>query len=233
MVIAAAGRLPDCPAALLLDLDGTLSDSGPVITASIAYALDAVGAPSLPATQLRGWVGPPLAESFAGLPGFDAARTGTAVAAYRAVYDPLAAPLFDGVLDVLEQVRCDGVRLALATSKPQHYADLIVEGTGLGDLLEVVVGADEQAGRWSKGDCVGAALRLLGSPATAVMAGDRCFDVQGAAEHAVPCLGALWGYGDPAELRDAAALLRHPSELRYWAGENPPSAQNRWATGAT
>jgi len=207
--------LPDRPTALLLDLDGTLSDSGQVIQAGIRHALEVVGAPQV--EDLRTWLGPPLLESFSALPGFDEARATAAVAAYREVYDPLAAPLYDGVVEALTRARDEGVRLALATSKPQRYADVIVEGTALRGLLEVVVGWDDAVGRLTKGDCVGEALRRLGPLEAAVMAGDRFYDVDGAAEHGLPCLGALWGYGTPDELRGAAALLRRPCDLRYWA----------------
>jgi phosphoglycolate phosphatase len=45
--------------------------------------------------------------------------------------------------------------------------------------------------------------------------GDRLNDVAAAARHAIPCVGALWGYGGAQELTQAGAarLCAHPSEL--------------------
>lgn len=206
--------LPERTDALLLDLDGTLSASAPVIIAGIQRALLEAGADPIDDVTLLDWVGPPLADSFATVPGIDPVA---AVAAYRAGYDPLAAPLFDGVLETLHGLHQRGVRLALATSKPQAYADQIVRGKGLSPLLEVVVGWDGAVGRHTKGDCVGEALRLLKPVTAPVMVGDRVYDVEGAAEHGVPCIGVLWGYGSREELAGAAALIERPEELLRWS----------------
>jgi phosphoglycolate phosphatase len=205
--------LPQRPDAVLLDLDGTLSASGPAIVTGIAAALAAVGAPPLDPIQLQGFLGPPLVDSFAALPGFDAARADAAVMAYRASYDPVAPPLFDGALRTLTTLRAGGLRLALATSKPQPYAERVVDGHGLRPLLEAVVGWAPEQGRRTKGDCVAEALRLLGHPAAPVMVGDRIHDVEGAAEHGVPCIGALWGYAAEGELDGASARVGRITDL--------------------
>jgi len=53
------------------------------------------------------------------------------------------------------------------------------------------------------------------------MWGDRKHDVLAASRHAIPTIGALWGYGGADELRDAgaAALCASPSEVpaAFWA----------------
>ena len=138
-----------------------------------------------------------------------------AVLAYRAVHDQLGSPLFPGVAEALAALAAAGLPLALATSKPQPFAEAVVAGKGLSPLLDVVVGSDRAHGRRTKGDVVAAALLALGLPAAPVMVGDRRHDVAGAAEHGVPCVGALWGYGGEQELRaaGAAALVRSPAEL--------------------
>lgn len=205
--------LPHRADAVLLDLDGTLSASGPQIVAGIATALAAVGAEPMDAARLQGFLGPPLLDTFAALPGFDAERAAAAVTAYRAAYVPEDAPLFEGALQTLRVLRAAGLPLALATSKPQPYADRVVDASGLRPLLDVVVGWDPEAGRRTKGDCVGEALRALAHPVAAVMVGDRIHDVDGAAEHGVPCVGALWGYAPAGELDVASARARYITDL--------------------
>ena len=59
-------------------------------------------------------------------------------------------------------------------------------------------------------------LRRLGPVRAPVMVGDRVHDVEGAAEHGVPCIGVLWGYGSREELVGAAALIERPEELLTW-----------------
>jgi len=200
--------------AVLLDLDGTLSEAGPAITAAVTVALAHVGHKGLTTAALRSFVGPPLEDSFLAL-GLAQGAVDDAVLVYREHYDLLASPLYDGVLEALRALRCAGLALALATSKPQRYAEMVVAGSGLSGLLDVVVGSDRAAGRLSKGHVVAEALRLLDRPAHPVMVGDRLHDVLGAAENGVPCLGALWGYGSAEELRGAgaSALLGSPADL--------------------
>ena len=211
--------LPDRADAVLLDLDGTLSDAGPAMAVSIARALESVGAAPLAAPALRAFVGPPLEDSFAAVLG-DPVLVERAVQVYRAHHDQSASPLYDGVLDVLAELRTAGLRLAVATSKPQGFAELVVAAKGLDALLELVVGSDRPHGRITKGDVVGRALTLLGGAYAPVMVGDRCYDVRGAAEHGVPCIGALWGYGSERELTEAGAvaLARSPKDLSALLG---------------
>jgi len=201
--------------AVLLDLDGTLSEAGPAIVAAVALALDHVGADPLDDAALRAFVGPPLEDSFAALPGMDERLVEEAVAVYRASYDLLGSPLYDGVVDALVALRAAGLRLALATSKPQPFAEQVVAAHGLAPLLEVVVGSDRPAGLRTKGDVVAAALLRLAPCSAPVMVGDREHDVVGAAACGVPCVGVLWGYGDAAELESAGAvaLVHSPAEL--------------------
>lgn len=210
--------------AVLLDLDGTLVDAGAEITGGLRDALATVGAPPLDAQQLRSFVGPPLEDSLGALPGFDDDLVTRTILAYRRHYDMLASPVFDGVHDALTALRGAGLRLALATSKPQHLAESIVAHHGFS--LDVVRGSLRERGRITKGDVVRAALDGLGAPARPVMVGDRSYDVRGSAEHGVPCVGVSWGYADPGELNEAHAVVHSPTALvDYLLGRDAQSPQ--------
>ena len=50
--------------AIYFDLDGTLTDSGPGITNSVAYALTRMGRPVPSRPSLNRYIGPPLWDSF-------------------------------------------------------------------------------------------------------------------------------------------------------------------------
>jgi phosphoglycolate phosphatase len=192
--------------AVLLDLDGTLSESGPAIVAAVSAALEHLGRDPLDEQALRAFIGPPLEVSFSSLPGFDDALVAEAVRAYRRDYDLLGPPLYPGVERMLGRLREAGLRVSLATSKPEPLALEIVTDKGLLHLFDAVCGAGPDAERTSKADVVGKALERLGRPARPVMVGDRHHDVEGAAEHGVPCIGVLWGYGSAQELTAAGAV---------------------------
>lgn len=201
--------------AVLLDLDGTLSESGPAIVAAVSVALEHLGRDPLDEDALRAFIGPPLEVSFASLAGLDDALVAEATRVYRDNYDLLGPPLYPGVQGALVALRAAGLQISLATSKPEPLAIEIVTDKGLLHLFDAVCGAGPDAERTTKADVVAKALQRLGHPERPVMVGDRHHDVEGASAHGVPCIGVLWGYGDETELRDAGAigLVRDLGEL--------------------
>ena len=61
----------------------------------------------------------------------------------------------------------------------------------------------------------GVLAELGAEPGSAVMVGDRAYDVKGALENGIPCIGVLYGYGSAEELEaaGAAALAAAPKDL--------------------
>ena len=227
---------------VLLDLDGTLTDSAPGILASVRHAYAALGLPVPAEPVLRGFVGPPLAESFLAH-GVPAGLVGDAVAAYREVYaagNLLDNAVYPGVPECLTAVRASGARLAVATSKPEPMARRIVEHFGLDAFLDRgpddVFGATLDGTRTSKGDVIAHALASFdggGLDATGlaraggvVMVGDREHDVLGAAVHGIACVGVAWGYAYPGELLEAgaSAVVSTPGELVAALLDQAPAA---------
>jgi len=203
----------DLPAPLvLLDLDGTLTDSAPGIVASVAHAYRTLGLPVPDAATLRSFVGPPIAVSFAAH-GIAPERLAEAIGAYRSAFT--AGGMFDnsvfpGVLDALERLRAAGCTLAVATSKPEVFAVPICERFGITERVDGVYGAPLDDVPSTKATVIAHALAELGARAPGtdrtVMVGDREHDVHGAAEHGIDCLGVTWGYAEPGELVAAGAV---------------------------
>jgi phosphoglycolate phosphatase len=205
---------------VLFDLDGTLSDSAPGILAALRFAFAAHGLPPLDAHTERTLLGPPFVES---LPPIIDGRADVrdVIGSYREhyvdgrlMYDATA---YDGVREVLAAARADGRRLAVATSKPEHYARPIVEHLGLLEFFETVGGDAEDGSLGSKALVIEKVLGRLGDPAPSdvVMIGDREHDVFGARAHGIACVGARWGYGLPGELERAGArpICAAPADL--------------------
>jgi phosphoglycolate phosphatase len=201
---------------VLIDLDGTLVDSAALITEHLAAAIVEAGGPSYPPERLRPLVGPPFEEALPAL-GLTDAQVTAAITAYRTSYRPVAAthtPVFPGVPELLD--RLTGLRLAVATSKPEQLAAEIVAGIGLDRHFALVGGADHVAGRVGKGPVVGSVLERLGvhpDRDPVVMVGDRHHDVDGAAEHGIATIGVAWGYAAEDELVGAELVVADLAEL--------------------
>ena len=194
---------------VFFDLDGTLTDSGPGITASVAYALEKLGTEPPAREALRCFIGPPLLQSFARFCGFDEAKCREAVRLYREYFTAggmFENSVYPGIPEALEGLRDAGFRLAVATSKPELFSREIVAHFGLAGCFEAVCGAAMDETRTEKAEVIRYALDSLGvSPEESLMVGDREHDVLGAKAVGLPCLGALWGYGGREELTDAGA----------------------------
>jgi phosphoglycolate phosphatase len=204
---------------VLFDLDGTLSDSAPGILSSLRYAFAANGLEPLDAHAERELLGPPFYETLPPLIGGED-KLPAVLSAYREKYGEggmFDATVYDGIRDVLAMLHVSGVRLAVATSKPEPYAVPIIEHLGLTEFFETVGGDELDGSLPTKALVIEKVLRRMGSPdrSGVVMIGDRAHDVIGAREHGITCIGAGWGYGMPGELERAGAdpVCADPREL--------------------
>ena len=201
----------------LFDLDGTLIDSEPGITACIRYAFDKLGVPA-PA-DLRPWIGPPLRHGFAPLLDHDAGRVEAAVDYYHERFATLGwreHAVYPGIAATIERLQAAGHTLAVVTSKPERHARPIVEHLPFGDAFARLYGPDPSSPHSEKASMIAAALADFGAlPEHTAMIGDRRFDVEGAVANRVRGIGVLWGFGSREELELAGAhdLARDPSHL--------------------
>lgn len=182
------------------------------------------GVAPLGARTEQALLGPPFHESLPPLLG-DEELAASVIASYRRHYRAGAmfeTRVYDGVVDLLAAARDAGLRMAVATSKPEAFAVPIVARLGLADYF-VTVGGDELDGsRGTKARVVAEVLRRLrvADPSTVVMVGDRVHDVVGARENGVACIAARWGYAPAGELEGAQplAIAEQPDDVRRLLG---------------
>lgn len=203
---------------VLFDLDGTITDSAGGIVASYQHALSSFGIRRA-AADIRRWIGPPLADGFAGL-GVPDDRLEEAVTRYRQYFSTtgiLENRLYPGVAQMLRDLASAGLRIGLATAKLTEYAERILDHLEVAAHFEVIVGSTRDGSRLQKEDIVGCALAELGEPdpSRVAMVGDRQHDVHAALAHRVLAIGVTWGYGSVEELRTAGVevLVDRPRDL--------------------
>lgn len=211
--------------AILLDLDGTVTDSAPGITDTLAYTFGELGLPIPDAAELLRYVGPPLLDSFRDLAGMTLAERERALEIYRARYldrGAYDATLYPGMGVLVADIAAAGIPLSLATSKPELPATLMLEHFTIAHHFDLITGASADEVRSAKADVVAEALvRLMAMDADLtrpVMIGDRVHDVEGAAAHGIPTIAVSWGYGGPEEFTHALAVAHDVDELRGLLG---------------
>jgi phosphoglycolate phosphatase len=206
----------EVPQLVIFDLDGTLTDSAHGIVSSFRHALGEVGAAVPDGDLASRIVGPPMHLTLRemGL----GEHADAAIAAYRADYTSRGWAMnrvFDGIPELIADLRAAGVRLAVATSKAEPTAQRIVAHFGLEDNFEVIAGASVDGSRATKADVVAHALAQLEPlPERVLMVGDRSHDVEGAAAHGIETVVVGWGYGRADfERPDALPARAHVSTV--------------------
>jgi len=198
---------------IFFDLDGTLTDSKEGIINCVLHAMKTMGK-EIPSDEvLLKFIGPSLKHSFTTYCGFTEEEVVQATALFRERYvaigkfENMPAP---GMLELCRRLKARGYHLAVATSKPQIMCDPICEKFEFTPEMDTVTGIPIPSD-WSKADVIRETMRRLGlteeDKPSILMVGDRKFDVLGAKECGIGCLGVdFFHYAEPGELEEAGAL---------------------------
>lgn len=195
---------------ILFDLDGTLTDSGIGIINSVIYALEKFDIHVNDRAELYSFLGPPLAWSFENYCGFGKERAEEAVKIYREYYSKKGIyenRPYDGIKELLAELKASGKSLIVATSKAEKFADEVLRHFGLYEFFDYVVGSNLDGTRSKKSEVISYALikAAVQKKESVVMVGDRKHDIIGAKEVGIDSLGVLYGYGSREELLTAGA----------------------------
>lgn len=201
---------------VLFDMDGTLIDSAPMVTKRFAETFQYFGIAVPDEKELHSLVGPSAAMTMEKYLGVERAAAGVAhyrkVAAEQGISQLLPFP---GVAEAISRLSTSGLRLAVATSKPEVEAVRILNNVDLAHFFDVVSGASDTEGVHRKADVISRALQRLevSSLEECVMVGDRIFDVEGAEECGLETVFVSWGGADVDEASRALVIIDQPHEL--------------------
>lgn len=132
----------------IFDLDGTLVDSAPDIRASVNKMLVEEGLPELDLATVISFIGnglPVLVQRVMAHFRIADAEFARLSARVLEIYNASASEYtvtYDGVREVLDELKAKGVRLGVCTNKPKEPAMHVLEGLGLSKYFDVVVGGD-------------------------------------------------------------------------------------------
>ena len=221
------------PTAILFDLDGTLLDSIELILSSARYAFDKMGRPRPSDDEWLQGVGIPLFTMF-GRYSRDDSEQRAFIAAYRehqfANHDRLIRA-YDGVHDLLAELRSRGHELAIVTSKSEYLATRGLAHVKLARSFDTIVGCDSTTRHKPDPEPVRLALhRLSSTPENAVFVGDSVHDVIAGNAAGVTTIAALWGAFGRADLEPGSptAWAEAVSEiLDLLDGSRPGSVLSR------
>ncbi len=210
--------------AVLLDVDGTLVDSNDLHARAWTETLEERGhrVQFAEVRRLIGMGGDKLVPTLTGLPGDSKAATELGKACkerFMTRYLSAVKP-FPRTRELLERLKRDGYRLAVASSSGREQLSGLLERAGVTDLIEKATNADDAQHSKPEPDIVQATLQKLGIlPHEALMLGDTPYDVQAAGRAGTPIVAVRCGGWGDEELRGAVAVYDDPrSILEHYDG---------------
>lgn len=207
--------------AVIFDLDGTLLDTLGDLTAAVNHGLSACGLPTRTEAEVRTYVGDGVKMLIARSCPADADEATRAAVLehylvhYAAHNMDLTAP-YDGLLDLLADLRAQGVKTAVVSNKHDHAVQALCAHYFDG-LLDAAVGGGDARPLKPAPDSLLYTMKQLGVDPTDVWyVGDSVQDVMTARNAGVKCVAVTWGFQDrprleaenPTLLADTVAELR-------------------------
>ncbi len=182
---------------VIFDWDGTLVDSVEHIAESLHQAATELGFPKREREAYRDIIGLGMVEALEKLyPGISREEMNAIREGYgRYFFSKVTTPqnVFDGMADVVADLRGAGRGCSVATGKSRRGLDMALVSSGLGEHFDITRCADETR---SKPDptMLQEIVRFYGiEPEEAVMIGDTRYDLDMAQRIGMPSIGVEWG----------------------------------------
>lgn len=206
---------------VIFDFDGTVVDTGEGIIKSLQYSFEQMGREIPDMSDLKKFIGPPIHYSYTHFYGVSEDEVGEYIRKYRERYKVKGiyeCELYDGMKELLSELRSRGVKLGIASSKPEHLIYSVADYLKITDMFDAIVGVKiDDSNHSTKTGLVLDAMKKLGAKdkSRVLMVGDRCFDIDGASGAGVKSCGALWGYGNEEEFKahNADFIISLPSDV--------------------
>lgn len=195
---------------VVFDLDGTLLDTTRGVLESVRYTIGAMNLPMLPEEAIKRFVGPPMQDSFVREYGVTKETAQQAANIFRKYYKTkslLQADVYDGIIELLQMLKKQGKKLAIATYKRHDYAMDILKHFEIADYCDSMNGADNN-NVLTKADILDKCLEEIGNPPRdrVVLIGDSEYDSIGAANAGIDFIGVTYGFG----FRTESDIAKHP-----------------------
>lgn len=207
-------------AAVIFDLDGTLTYTLEDLWLSTNYALRQYHIPERTLEEVRRFVGNGVETLMRRAVGHALSedqfqRCFSTFKDYYVLHCQDHTRLYDGIASLLAELKRRGYRIAIVSNKLQAGVDELYERYFRG-CVDLALGEQLGIRRKPAPDMVEKVLRLLNVRSEeAIYVGDSEVDIQTARNSHLPCVSVLWGFRDKAQLTTAGAtcFIQRPDEL--------------------
>ena len=205
---------------VLFDMDGTLFDTSEGIKMCYNCGLEHFGIHTKDDSELDRVIGPSLYDSYREFYGLEGDDLKEAIRIYRDLYSKegiYKVRMYDGIENMLREIRKNGHIIGLATTKPLVMASMILEFSGLKQYFDVTCGANLDGSLSDKRELINKCMELSGfsDKNRVFMVGDRFYDIMGAKEAGVHSVGVTYGFGSLEELTEVGSefIVNSPDDV--------------------
>lgn len=196
---------------VVFDFDGTIANTLPLIYRTFNAVLEPRIGKTITDAELRSHFGPPDQVILGRYVGEAAQQS--AFDEYISLYERdhnEYVYLFDGMVDLLRDLKQQGVRIGIMTGKSRVSANISLRELGIAELIEVLVAGDDVTMPKPHPEGVIAALAQLGHPdhESGAMIGDSAADIYAGRDSGVFTIGVTWGVPEHDDL-----IAAHPDVL--------------------
>lgn len=206
------------PKLVVLDMDGTISDSKEGIFFSYRHVADVLGKPQPTLEALNNSLGGSLQSNIQKLYDLDDSEVQNAVFIYRDEYslkgESLVVP-FDGIIESIDELVSKDILVSIASLKVQEFAVKLMVDWKIDDRFLGIHGADYE-GKLTKSDLIRQCMDEAGAkPTETVMIGDSMDDLRSARKCGVHFIGAAYGFSLPKErcISEGIPYAESPSDI--------------------
>lgn len=205
---------------VVFDLDGTLADTAPDLTAALNHSLVQLGRTAVPEADVRHMIG----HGARALLSKGLATTGEMTEAlveqgfpifldYYEAHICEGSRTFPGLEAALDELAGMGVKLAVCTNKLEHLSRKFINAIGWSDRFAAVVGGDTLPVRKPDPAPLLEAIARSGG-GRAAFVGDSITDTTTGKNANIPTVAVTFGFSDrPAEELGANELIDHFDQL--------------------
>jgi len=183
---------------IIFDMDGTLIDSGNVISNTINFVRGHLGLESISKDIMLQAMNDPTingAEFFYGTTHFTEQQTEL----FKEYYDEHCISdivLYEGIEELLEELKVE-YKLGVATNANSIYAKKMLEFLGILEHFSFIAGADMVEHPKPKGDILSLVCETLGTQKEcSLLIGDSKKDLYAANDFGIECILVNWGFSD-------------------------------------
>ncbi|MDN4608602.1 pyrophosphatase PpaX [Sporosarcina highlanderae] len=208
---------------LLFDFDGTLLDTNELIIQTFQTVLDAHYPGKYERVDIIPFLGPTLRETMEAVDPLKYAELMKEYREWNYANHDLLATEFDGVTETLRQLKNNGMKMAIVSTKRNDMIRKGLELISIQNLFDTVIGLDDvQNAKPHPEPLLLAMERLNSTPEETLMIGDNSHDIEGGKNAGVRTAGVAWSIKGEKFIRELEPdfVLQHISDLlEITAGE--------------